>query len=209
MVFVGATGAAFIAIAWHRFLVLRETLEKVLVWPKDWPVRRYFLTGLVLFIIPMFIVVVVVMWATFSSLQNGTTVAQQYGFAAFWQTFGSNLAIYHVFLVWGLKLPAIAVEKSTHYKPISSFTFGDSLHYTSRSFPQIVILAVLLSFVMTLIEALQISVFGASLITDVKTALGGLISSLLSYVLMFFTVGLLSELYKALAQTRQSQEATA
>jgi len=196
--FVAAAGAAIVAIAWHRFLVLGEKPTKIVVWPKDWLLRRYFVSGLVLFIIPMTLILVVTLWAVFRNPAEIAAAQPQIGFSAFWQTLGSNFAIYFVFLIWGLKLPAIALAKPKHFEPLSTFTFGDSFYYTSKHFIQIVVLAVAFSFILTLVNSLQFSIFGANLISDFTSAIGGVLSSLLSYVLMVFTVGLLSELYKAI-----------
>ncbi|MCZ4272379.1 hypothetical protein [Maritalea porphyrae] len=210
MIFVTIVGAAIVAIAWHRFLVLGEVPKKVIVWPEGWPVQRYFWTGVVLFIVPMILAILVSTWAVVSSAENGAIPTQpQTGFDVFWPTFAGNFVIYLVFLFWGLKLPAIALEKPTHHKPLSSFKFRDSFHYTRQHFVQILILALAFSFILTLINSLQAVIFGASLITDLKTALGAILSTLLSYLLMFFTVGLLSELYKALVQEKQMQEVQA
>jgi len=138
---------------------------------------------------------VVTIWNVVGDPQNAVST-QLNTLKEFGTTVITNLTIYLVFLLWGLKLSAIAVTKQTHYKPVSSFKFGDSWRYTKQHFTQVLLVALTISTVFATLEMLQATVF--VFVVDMKTAIGMMLFIAFGYVQMIFTVGVLSELYKAL-----------
>jgi hypothetical protein len=190
-------GSAITAIAWHMLLILGERPERVLVWPKYWEIKRYFFNGLALFLIPFVAMIGFAIFIATQQVAAGDEIFQETGFAIFWETLIFNFLILFFFLVWGLKLPAIATGSQAPHG--GKFKFGDSWALVKPRFIEVFLLVVLMAVASALFTSIQTTIFPENLIVDLGTFVAQQISGFLGYLFVFITVGALSELYKELS----------
>ena len=193
---VAILGSAITAIAWHRLLILGERQESILVWPKNWAIQRYFVNGLALYMVPFIATVVFGIFFATQQAEAGEEIFQTVGFAGFRDTLLINLVILLFFLIWGLKLPAIATAAKSPSG--DKFRFRDSWKIVKSRLLDVLSLVIVLAIASALFTSVQTSLIPPGLATDLSSLLASLFSDFVSYVFVFVTVGVLSELYKEL-----------
>jgi len=188
LLIVSFVGIAIVAVGWHRFVLRGETPKSVLIWPKGWPIKRYFWTVvlLVLLGIPLFFLL---HFRDFTSPE--IALAADDGFSSYWGTVKT-------FLVWllpsiflGLVLPAIALGVKS--------TFSFSLSLTKQHFFSLLLLVIVLALIFPLPSVLIGEFIGP--VTHIGEGATGwlafFLSMISSWVIILLEIGVLSEIYRS------------
>lgn len=175
-------GTVVTAIAWHRFVVKEEQENGWLIMGGNWAFNRYFWTGLLLFFAGLVLSIFVesaVSTIVDINLGDGSLIA------LFLPSFCVVLPI-HVF---GLVLPGIATDRQ--------ISFGKSLKLTMPYLGQILLLTGLIALVFSVPDWLISTFVGPTHFIE-PSLLGWLafvLFSVVSWVAMILTFGVLSELF--------------
>lgn len=199
-------GFSVMAIGWHRFLINGWQPNRLLMLEKDWPWGQYFWAGFLLSLIaiPIAVIPTIFVYADPANMDQ-----ELIGYNAIGVNFMIQLAVLLPFTFLGLILPSIAIDQSKTGK--NRIGFSQSWGFAKSNGVEVLMLVVMAALIYTIVISTTEQIFGSGEIrhASATSILGFFVGSIETWLITMFGVGLLSELYKALVQTRKSQEATA
>lgn len=191
--FATIIGTVVVAIGWHRFVILDERQTDWLIFGGGWPLSRYFWISLVPALLA-FMIVAPIFYSFVEPLGDNN-------FQTIMIFFVATTVFWIIVLLLSLVLPAIAIG--------AHLSFAQSLKATLPRIGSVLVISLLLSAIMVFPDFLLEAVFGDWMIEGISVGslIGYIISSAIYWLATLISVGVLSELYRALAASVQSENA--